>query len=177
MRTIFTSLLLILSLTALDAQRLANSPKVNYDWKPGFVSITEFSGAIGIGITDVPFSKYYYGISTMAAYQFTRNIKAGAGVGIQTHNGGTLFPVFVDARVSFNAQELVPFISASGGLGVNFGDIRNQSYVYVNPSAGIRWVAASRKGISLSGGLMMMSGEFTRNTFINFKLGLELKTK
>ncbi len=27
------------------------------------------------------YSKYYYGITTVAGYQFTRNIKAGAGRG------------------------------------------------------------------------------------------------
>ncbi len=48
----------------------------------------------------------------MAGYQFTRNIKAGAGLGVHMHNDGTLFPVFIDARYSFSAQKFVPFIAA-----------------------------------------------------------------
>ena len=178
-----TNLLLILlaistcTLKAQSEQRLADSPKVNYDWRPGFVSITELTGAFGIGMTEVPYSKYYYGITTIAGYQFTRNIKAGAGLGVQFHNEGTLFPVFADFRFSMNAQELVPFIAATGGLGVSLENMRNQTYVFVNPSVGLRWVAANRTGIVISGGVMMMSGEFTRNTFINFKLGIELKTR
>ncbi len=180
MRTTLSLLLLLISIMGAFAQpdqRIAKSPKVTYDWRPGFVSITEVSAGNGIGVTDVAFSKYYYGITTMAAYQFTRNIKAGAGIGIQFHNDGTLFPLFIDARFNLNAQEFVPFLSATGGLGLNFDNFRDQTYVYVNPAAGIRWVAARKTGVSLAAGLMMMSGEFTRNSFINFRLGLELKGK
>lgn len=180
MRTKLSLLLLLITIIGAYAQpdqRIAKSPKVNYDWRPGFVSITELSGAFGIGMTEVPYSKYYYGITTIAGYQFTRNIKAGAGLGVQFHNEGTLFPVFADFRFSMNAQELVPFIAATGGLGISLENMREQTYVYVNPSVGLRWVAANRTGIVISGGVMMMSGEFTRNTFINFKLGVELKTR
>ncbi len=180
MRTNLTLLLLLTCITGAYAQpdnRIAKTPKVNYDWQPGFVSITELTGAIGIGNTDVPYSEYYYGITTIASYQFTRNIKAGAGLGIQAHNEGNLFPLFVDGRFSFNAQHVVPFISASGGLALSFEDLRNQTYVFMNPMAGIRWVTARRTGIVVSAGVMMMSGEFTRNSFINFKLGVEIKTK
>ena len=132
MRTTLTLLLFLTCIIGANSQpdqRLANSTKVNYDWRPGFISITEITGAYGIGDTDVPYAKYYYGITTMAGYQFTRNIKAGAGLGIQRHNEGTLYPIFVDARFSFNAQQVVPFLSATGGLGLNFGNLRDQTYV------------------------------------------------
>jgi len=167
----------IIGVYAQPDQRIAKSPKVTYDWQPGFVSITELTGAIGIGVTDVPYSEYYYGFSTIASYQFTRNIKAGGGLGIQMHNDGNLFPLFVDGRYSFNAQHVVPFVAASGGLALSFEDMLNQTYVFMNPTAGIRWVAARRTGIVFSAGIMMMSGEFTRNSYINFKLGVEIKTK
>lgn len=180
MKTILTFLLLTVFIATIAGQpddRIASTPKINYDWRPGFVSITELTGGIGIGITDVPYSKYYYGITTLAGYQFTRNIKAGAGLGVQFHNDGTLFPVFIDARFSFNAQQVVPFFSATGGLGMSMENFRDQTYVFVDPMFGIKWVAANRTGVSLSAGMMMMSGQFTRNSFINFKLGLELKGK
>ncbi len=180
MRIKLSLLLLLICVSGAFAQpdqRIAKSPRVTYDWQPGFVSITEATGAFGLGIKDLPYSKYYYGLTTMAAYQFTRNIKAGAGIGIQFHNGGNLFPLFIDARYSINAQEVVPFLSASGGLGMNMKDFRNQTYVFVNPAIGVRWVAARRTGITVATGLMMMSGEFTRNSYINFRLGMELKVK
>ncbi len=180
MRTILSLLLLLTTVTAAYSQpdnRIAKTPKVTYDWRPGFVITTELTGATGIGVTDVPYSKYYYGLTALAGYQFTRNIKAGAGLGVQFHNEGTLFPLFADVRFNMNAQEIVPFVSATGGLGVNLENLRDQTYVFVNPSVGIRWVAANRTGVVLSGGVMMMSGQFTRNTFITLKLGLELKTR
>jgi hypothetical protein len=175
------TLLLLIFFTSMAAgqpdQRIAKVPKINYDWRPGFISITELTGAIGLGTTEVAYSKYYYGITTLAGYQFTRNIKAGAGLGVQKHNDGTLFPLFIDGRYSFKAQEFVPFIAMTGGLALSFEDIQAQTYVFVNPSLGLKWVAANRTGVSLSAGLMMMSGDFTRNSFINFKLGLEFKGK
>ncbi len=180
MRTKLTLILLAISMGTLLAQpdqRIALTPKVNYDWRPGFVSITEAAYAFGLSETSIPLSKYYYGITTQAGYQFTRNIKAGVGAGVHRHNEGTLFPLFVDARYSFSAQEIVPYISAAGGLAINPEDPVNQTWLYINPSAGIRYVAANKVGVSFSAGIIAMSGGTNRNTFLNFRLGLELKGK
>ena len=181
MRTKLTLILLAVSMTAVLAQtgrtKVARSAEYFLDWRPGYVNITEITGGPGIGTTTFPFSKYYVGITTVNGYQFTRNIKAGIGVGVHRHNDGTLFPIFLDARYSFNSQEFVPFIAAAGGVALNFNDLAERSWIFINPSAGIRWVVARRTGISFSAGLMTMAGEGTRHSFINFKLGLELKGK
>jgi len=180
MRTKLTLLLLLITIVGAYAQteqRIAKTPRVNYDWRPGFVSTTELVGAFGLAEDTSPYAKYYYGISTIAGYQFTRNIKAGAGLGIHRHNDGTLFPFFVDARFSFNSQQIVPFLSASGGVALSINDISAQSRIFISPSAGVKWVAANRTGISASIGLMTMSGATYRSSFVNFKLGLELKGK
>jgi len=180
MKFIFSFLLLLTifpaTVSAQPDDRIAKTPKLNYDWQPGFVSITELTAAPGINLTNEPYAKYYFGISTVAGYQFTRNIKAGIGVGVHRHNEGTLFPVFVDARYSFSTQEVVPFIVAAGGLSLNFKEL-NQSYLFINPALGIKYVAANRVGVSFSTGLMIMSAAGGRDSFINFKLGLEFKGK
>lgn len=179
MKHILTLLLLALSVSVVTAQpndRIAKTPKVNYDWRPGFVSITEFTGAFGLINTSTPYSRYYYGITTMAGYQFTRNIKAGVGAGVHLHNDGTLFPLYLDFRYSFNSQNIIPFISGTGGAAFNLRDI-DMTYLYINPAIGIKWVAANRTGISFSSGLNIMTAPGGRNSFINFKLGLELKAK
>ncbi len=103
-------------------------------------------------------SKYYYGITTVAAYQFTRNIKAGAGAGVQFHNGGTLFPLFLDIRANLNSQEVVPFISGAGGIMLDFSDIMDETRVFINPMIGVRYVAANRTAVALSTGLMVSTG-------------------
>ncbi len=179
MRTKLSLLLLLTSIVGAYAQpdqRIAKSPKVNHDWRPGFVSITEFTGGIGLGDTGSELSKNYFGITTIAGYQFTRNIKAGAGVGVQVHNGGTLFPLFLDFRLNMNSQEIVPFLSGAGGIMLNFNDIIDETRVFINPMAGLRYVAANRTAISFSTGLMVSTGgPAERKSYLNFKLGVDLK--
>ncbi len=181
MRTRLTLLLTALAITgafAQPGQRVAKTPKVNYDWRPGFVSITEVTGGIGLADTGSELSKYYYGITTVAGYQFTRNIKAGAGAGVQVHNGGTLFPLFMDLRVNLNSRELVPFIAGSGGVMLNFEDIVDETRVFINPMIGLRYVAASRTAVVFSTGLMVSTGgPAERKSYLNFKLGVELKAR
>ena len=178
MRTKLTLVLLAISMGTVMAQpneRIARTPKVNYDWRPGFVSITELTGAYGLGDLETELSKYYYGITTIAGYQFARNIKAGAGAGIQVHNEGMLFPLFLDIRYSFNAQELVPFIDGAGGLMLDFTDL-DHTRIFINPLIGLRYVAANKVAVTFSSGVMVTTGGTGgRKSFLNFKLGLELK--
>ena len=173
-------LILFLSLTAMSQQteKIAHDPAVNYDWREGFVNMTEFNAGLGLGTTSVPYSGSYFGITTVNGYQFTRNIKAGIGLGIQIHNGGTLFPVYVDGRYSFSAGKYVPFLAAAAGWAVSPADFIGQTRVFMNPSAGIKYVAWPKIGVSFSAGFMMQSGGSEgRSSFINFKLGIEFKGK
>ena len=180
MRTKLSLLLLLISVIGAYSQpnqRIAKSPKVNYDWRPGFISITELTGALGLADTESELSRYYYGITTVAGYQFTRNIKAGAGAGIHFHNDGNLFPLFLDMRFSFNASEVVPFFAGAGGIMLDFSKIED-TRVFINPSIGLRYVAANRKAVTLSTGVMVTTGgPNARKSFINFRLGFELKGK
>jgi len=180
MRIKLTLIFLIISMSHMLAQsgeRIAKTPKVNYDWRPGFVSITEVTGAIGLADTGSDLSKYYYGITTVAGYQFTRNLKLGAGVGVQFHNGGTLFPVYVDMRLNLNSQAVVPFISGAGGIMADPAELED-TRVFLNPLAGVRFVVANRTAVAFSTGLMVTTGgPDERKSYINFKLGVELKGK
>ncbi len=151
------------------------SDKLNYDRLPGFISITELTGGPGMSLTDAPYAKYYFGITSIAGYQFTRNLMAGGGTGLHFHNDGTFLPLFLDARFSLNANDFVPFFGAAGGVTINLSDPDSRTWIFINPSIGIRWVAADRRSVSFSAGLMTMSGELNRNSFINFKLGLGIK--
>ncbi len=178
MRTRLTLLLLLISIMGAYSQpdqRIAKSPKVNYDWRPGFVSITELTGAPGLGLINDGLSKYYYGLTTVAGYQFTRNIKTGVGAGVHFHEEATLFPLFLDIRYSFNSQEFVPFLSGAGGIMLDFTELED-TRVFINPSAGIKYVMANRRALSFSTGLMVTTGgPDARKSFVNFRLGLEFK--
>ena len=180
MRTKLSLLLLLTSIIGLYAQpenRIARIPAVNYDWQPGYVNITEITGGPGLFSTQYPYSRYYFGITTVNGYQFTRNIKAGIGLGIHRHNEGTLFPAYIDARYSFSAQRWVPFFAAAGGVNFNFSNLVSGSWLFINPSVGIRYVAATRTAVTLSAGLMSMAGDGERHSFASFKVGIELKTR
>ncbi|MDF1561359.1 MAG: hypothetical protein P1P83_14305 [Bacteroidales bacterium] len=181
MRTKFTLILLVISLTTLLAQpdqRIASTPKVNYDWLPGFVITAELTGAYGLGLVHDDLSKYYYGFNATAGYQFSRNIKAGVGTGIQLHNDGTLFPVYVDFQVNLNSQEWVPYISGAGGVMLDFDNLADETRVFINPLIGLRYIAANRTAVTLATGVMVTTGgPNARKSFLNFKLGIELKGK
>lgn len=151
------------------------SDRLNYDRSSGFISITELTGGPGISLTDASFAKYYFGITSVAGYQFTRNLMAGGGTGLHFHNDGTFLPLFIDARFSLNAKDFVPFFGAAGGVSINLSDPDSRTWIFINPSIGIRWVVADRRSVSFSAGLMTMSGKLNRNSFINFKLGLGIK--
>ena len=180
LRTTLTLLLSAIILNIAAAQpnsRVARTPAINYDWKPGFVNITELTGGIGLNLTYAPYSQHYFGVTTVNGYQFSRNIKAGIGAGAHIYSEGALFPLFIDARFSLSAQEFVPFISAAGGAELSITDFNETSRIFINPAIGLKWVAANRLGLSFATGLMVMSGGGGRSSFVNFKLGLEFKGK
>jgi hypothetical protein len=181
-KTIFASVLLsfftVLPLLSQPNDRIARTPKVTYDWNPGFVTTGEITGAYGLGLVFDELSKYYYGFNATAGYQFSRNIKAGVGTGIHIHNDGTLFPLYIDFRMNLNSQELVPYISGAGGVMLDFDDLTNETRVFINPLIGLRYIAANRTAITFATGVMVSTGgPSQRKSFLNFKLGIELKSR
>jgi hypothetical protein len=176
--TLFLLAVLFASASAQQTEKVSGDPAVNYDWRAGFINITELNGGLGLGTTSVPYAKDFFGITTVNGYQFTRNIRAGLGVGVQHHNGGTLFPVYADGRYSFNARRYVPFLTLAAGWAVSIDDLTGQTRIFMNPSAGIKFVAYPKIGITFSTGFMMQSGGSEgRSSFVNFKLGAEFKGK
>ncbi len=179
MKTKLSLLLLLVSIIGAYAQpdqRIAKNPIVSYDWQPGFVSITEVTAALGLGLVDDGLSKFYYGLTTVAGYQFSRNIKVGLGTGFHIHQDETLFPLYLDLRLNMNSQQIVPFVYGAGGVLLSFQDLEGRTRVFINPGLGVKYVAARRVGVSFSTGLMVTTGgPNARKSFVNFKLGVEFK--
>jgi len=179
MKTKLSLLLLLVSIIGAYAQpdqRIAKNPIVSYDWQPGFVSITEVTAAPGLGLVDDGLSKFYYGLTTVAGYQFSRNIKVGLGTGFHIHQDETLFPLYLDLRLNMNSQQIVPFVYGAGGVLLSFQDLEGRTRVFINPGLGVKYVAARRVGVSFSTGLMVTTGgPNARKSFVNFKLGVEFK--
>jgi hypothetical protein len=179
-KTLFLLMVLLFSTNSVFGQKglVAKTPSISYDWRPGLVNIPEISYGIGLSETTAPFSAHYFSITNVTGYQFSRYVKLGVGYGVQAHNGGTLFPLYIDARVSPGLEQWVPFLAATGGCAMNFSDFNGGSRIFFGASGGVRYVAAPKKCITFSIGLLSQAGGAERrSSFFNFKIGVEFKGK
>lgn len=180
MKSLLISLFFIITVISAKGQpndKVASTPALGHDWRAGVINITELNTGLGIALVNEPYARNYFGITTVNGYQFTRNIKAGVGLGFQIHNGGTLFPLYLDARYSLNAQEFVPFFAAAGGVLFSLQEFNSDTRIFINPSLGLKWVTSNKIGLSFSTGLLVAAGGSDRDSFVNFKLGIEFKGK
>jgi hypothetical protein len=141
---------------------------------PGFISINELTTGIGLGITDVPYSKSFFGFTTVNGYQINKSFVAALGTGLSFYNGGLLVPLFLDFRYRFKIDLITPYVFADGGLLLNFSDI-NVPKLFVNPGIGIRYSFSRNIAVNLGSGLLIQSGGSGRDAFINIKAGVTYK--
>lgn len=182
MKALITTLLLItVTLTSSFGQlgsRIGKTQTITADWRPGFVNITELTGGIGLGITDVPYSQSFFGLTNTFSYQFMRRLKAGIGVGVQVHNDGILIPVSLDGRFNFPIGPWAPFIGAAGGYAMSTDNFNGQSRVFFNPFVGIRKIQQKNLSFTMAAGIQTQAGgKELRSSFINLRLGVEFKAK
>ncbi len=177
---IISTLLLMLPLT-VTAQRsrdIVIDPAVNRDRKPGIVIMTELTGAAGLNERESPLSGHYLGVTGTVAYQFSPNIRVGAGTGVHRHNDATMVPLFMDARYSPAGRRVIPFIAAIGGVALSTTNLDSWSGLYINPAVGVRYLTSNSTGIVLAAGVMAMSGGGTgRLLFLNGRVGFDFKVK
>ena len=143
----------------------------------GFTNITELSGAVGLIKTDVPYSKYYFGITNVFGYDINRHFLAGLGLGVYSFNGGVMLPLYFDFRYTFNDRPFTPYLFGDGGVLFNI-DQFDASCLFVNPGIGIKHRLSDKLALNFGTGLFtQMSPVIDRSSFINFKLGLTFKGK
>ena len=141
---------------------------------PGFILINELTTGIGLGITDVPYSKSFFGFTTVNGYQINKNFVAAVGTGLSFYNGGLLVPLFLDFRYRFNICLITPYVFADGGLLLNFSDI-NAIKLFVNQGIGIRYSFSRNIAVNLGSGMLIQTGASYRDSFINIKAGMTYK--
>lgn len=152
------------------------SPAVRHDWDMGIVNIPEIGYGSGL-LFPATVQKYnFISLTNITGYQFNRNVKAGLGYGVQTHDNKMLFPVFCDMRANLNGQGVVPFLEASGGVELNPPHINNDSRIFISGMLGLHFVTAARLSTNLSAGLHVNAGgPEEKTTFLVVKLGVEIK--
>lgn len=178
MRKLFAIILTVFAVVQyINAQRLP-SPKLPpqiLNPQPGYVNITELNYGIGLARTDVPYSAYHFGLTTINGYQINRFFIVGAGTGVLFYNDGFLIPLYLNGRLSYPVvnRKTAPYAAADGGALMSFKDFNAESRLFVNPMIGVRYTLSQTLALDLSTGLFVQMGPGpARDSFLNFKLGV-----
>lgn len=155
----------------------ARPGRLGMDWREGLINIPEIGFGNGLAGTTIPMSEWEASLTNVTGYQFTRNLKAGIGYGIQVYPDGVLVPLFVDTRVAMNGRMMIPFVSLAAGASLSPDDFKNSTRVFVNPAIGVRRIVKNNISANLSVGVLVHDGKRSRASFLNVKLGMEFKGK
>jgi len=149
----------------------------------GYSNINELQGGYGLGTTTIPYSRYFYGMTTIHGYQLNiyglhikSSLLGGIGAGVFKYNGGTLFPVFGDIRFNIDKKKASPYIFAKSGLLLSFEDLFAQTRMFINGGVGLRFKIDDHIGIHIGTGLFIQMGSnVSRNSFVNLIAGMWFK--
>ena len=175
-RTLSLKLMIICACFTVSAQNEDSLKQPDYVIRsgPGFITINELTVGIGLGETGVPYSKSFFGITTINGYQTDFNLIAAVGTGLSFYNGGMLVPLFLDFRYGFNIDHFNPYIFVDGGLLFNFSDFKEGTKLFINPGIGIRYYVSRKMAVTLGGGLLVQYRP-ARDAFVNIKAGVSYK--
>ena len=151
-----------------------NKPYSTLNSNPGFITINELTGGIGLAGTTHPYSKYFVGFTSVNGYQVNKNFLVGAGTGLYSYESGLLVPLFFDLRFAFNIAQLTPYLFGDGGVLLNFSEFTSTK-LFINPGAGVRYALNRKVAINLGAGVMSQVDGTVRETFVNLKLGVVYK--
>jgi hypothetical protein len=151
-----------------------NKPYSTLGSDPGFIVITEINGGIGLGVTDVDYSKSFFGVTAIGGYLINKSFLVGAGTGLSFYNGGMLVPLFLDFRYTFSIAPVTPYLFADGGLLLNVSDFAGTK-LFINPGAGARYVFSRKVAVNLGLGMLIQQGSPARDSFVNIKMGMIYK--
>lgn len=140
-------------------------------------NLTEINIGYGARYLDQPYEISRGGISTLIGFRYNRAITFGVGAGIETYNGGTLAPLYLEGQFYMNRlsqrSSIKPFLTGSSGMLFNVSGIATDINVFANPGVGLLIPMTYRSSLSLSLGLYTQwAPEIQRYSFINTKIGL-----
>ncbi len=139
-------------------------------------NLTEFNMGYGARYLDEPYEIRRAGITTLLAFRYTRNISIGLGAGLETYNGGTLAPLFIEGQyylTQFVKGSTKPFLTGASGILYNVSGIKTDIRVFANPGFGFLIPITYRASLSVSVGLYSQwEVKVERYSFINAKIGL-----
>lgn len=173
-RIILLSLIIAGLISVVSAQDITRSENtVLLNSAPGYITINEFTAGFGLGVTNVPYSKNFFGLTTLHGYQLNKEFLVAAGTGVYFYNGGTLFPIFLDLRYRVYISQFTPYVFGDGGFLLDFSGKKN-TRVFVNPGFGCSYTINPKLAVNLGTGLFVQWGTY-RDSYINLKAGVVYK--
>jgi hypothetical protein len=169
-RSLTLTLLLLSAAPALLAQY---KPVKLLNPDPGYIMINEFNAGFGLGTTDVPNSKYFYGFNTIHGYQVNQYFLVAAGTGVSFYDKSTMVPAFLDLRYRIYVSQWTLYVTGEGGFLFDVTD--NESMrMFLNPTFGLSYTVSRNLALNLGSGLFTQFGDW-RDSFFNVKLGVTYK--
>lgn len=139
----------------------------------GFFSLTEANLAFGLSGTGKPYSERFFGINTIAGYQFNSAIFIGAGAGMADYNAGQMLPVFLHGRYYSDRKDLKPFVSGDVGLLYHVWGEETNKRIFTNPAAGVSVKVSDFTTLTFAIGFFTQwERDVSRDSFLNLKFGL-----
>ena len=183
MKKLFSLLfLLVLVFTAAEGQRNSRiiRPVIPSPFKyvPGWVSITDMTYGFGLGASKDPGNpcdKSFFSMTSALSYQISRNFTTGGGTGFMFNEDRFFIPLFLNGRYNFSMPggNLIPYLNADAGVLLNFKDFNNETRLFVNPLAGVRYVVNSYVSATGALGILTHTGPHTQsNSFFTIRLGI-----
>lgn len=175
-QTISVILILFLTTTLTTAQYkvVPNMPFSTLNSNPGFITINEVTYGLGLSGTTAPFSKQFFGFTSVNGYQVNRNFIFAAGTGLYFYESGLLVPLFLNIRFSFYISHLTPYVFGDGGLLIDVSDL-NSTKLFINPGIGARYTFTRNIAFNLGAGIHSQVDGTVRESFLNLKLGMVYK--
>lgn len=184
-------LITILVFTLAGAVALCQKPSgskhhsVTLNPNSGYININELHYGYGFGGTNRPYSKQFYGLTTMHGYQLNiyglhinHSLLGGIGTGILFYNVGPLFPLYLDLRFVWNSKKISPFLFGNSGLLLNFEDLNMKTKIFINGGGGVLLKIDDSLSASFGTGLFVQMGNNTfRDAFVNLKMGVVYKPR
>ncbi|MCE5346083.1 MAG: hypothetical protein LLG13_07330 [Bacteroidales bacterium] len=166
---------IFLSVSFVSAQNkfTANRPEINLSSEPGYITINEFTAGFGLKDTSVPYSKSFFGFTTIHGYQIDKSFVVAGGTGVHFYNNGTLVPLFIDVRYRIIIDKFTPYAFGDGGLLLDFS-AKKDTRLFINPGIGVRYTINRNFAVNLGTGLFSQFGDL-RDSFINLKTGVTYK--
>jgi hypothetical protein len=143
---------------------------IRYENTSGYFNCTEFNGAYGLAKVDIPYSRYYYGLTTVNGYAVNRHLYAGLGLGLINYHSGLTAPLFLDFRYHFSKSGFSPYIYTDCGVIFRFKESNQNPILFFNPGIGFFKGFSDRFGLNLGAGILMQRDEM-KSSFVNLKLG------